>query len=133
MLSRAVPLRVLYVDDDRVNSLLFVEICRLAGSIEVESAQCGADALELLDTWTPDLLVIDLHLPDTTGFELLPALRLRADAPTLPAILCTADETASVEQRAREVGFDACWTKPVELQTVIGAMSTRRRLAGTVP
>ncbi len=125
------PLRVLYVDDDRVNTLLFTEVCRLAGQCEVESAQTGAEALELLGSWTPDILVIDLHLPDTTGYELLPALRLRAQAPTLPAILCTADEAVLVEQRAREVGFDGCWTKPVDLKTVVRELSARRPLPGT--
>ena len=128
-----VPLRVLYVDDDRVNTLLFTEVCRLAGHCEVESAQSGAEALELLGSWTPDILVIDLHLPDTTGYELLPALRLRAQSPAMPAILCTADETALVEQRAREVGFDICWTKPVAAQTVIRELSARRPFPGTSP
>ena len=56
--------RVLYVDDDRINSLLFVETCRVAGGAEVETAATAGEALELVQTWAPDLLVIDLHLPD---------------------------------------------------------------------
>ena len=61
-------LRVLYVDDDRVNSLLFVEACRFAGGVEVETAATAAEALELVRHWTPELLVIDLHLPDLDGY-----------------------------------------------------------------
>ncbi len=123
-------MRVLYVDDDRVNSLLFTETCRLAGDIEVETAVTGAEALELVQTWRPDLMVIDLHLPDTDGYQLLAALRKTLAQPKLPAILCTADEAALVQEPARAAGFDSCWTKPVELQSVIDELTRRNASPG---
>ena len=124
-------MKVLYVDDDRINTLLFVETCRFARGVEVETAGTGAEALEVALRWRPDLLVIDLHLPDTTGYDLLPALRQALSAPLLPAFLCTADEAPLVEQPAREAGFAGCWTKPVELQKVIDEL--QRRSAGNGP
>jgi len=124
-------MRVLYVDDDRVNSLLFVETCRLAGGIDVETAVTGTEALDLVAQWVPDLLVLDLHLPDTDGYRLLADLRLRLHAPALPAILCTADEAALVQGPARAAGFDDCWTKPVDLQAVIDELTRRNRSPGT--
>lgn len=123
-------MRVLYIDDDRVNSLLFTETCRLAGGVEVETASTGAEALELVQAWQPDLLVIDLHLPDTDGYRLLPALRGQMAAPALPAILCTADEASLVQGPARAAGFDSCWTKPVELQAVIDELTRRNASPG---
>ena len=122
-------MRVLYVDDDRVNTLLFAETCRLSGGIELETATCGAEALEIVASWNPDLLVIDLHLPDTTGYDLLPALRHRHGVATLPAILCTADEPDMVAGPARAAGFDAWWTKPVELTQIIDELGRRARAA----
>ena len=119
-------MRVLYIDDDRINTLLFVETCRLAGDVEVETALSGAEAQELSRRWSPELLVIDLHLPDTTGYELLPALRRQLGAPALPAYLCTADEPAQVAGPARAAGFDGCWTKPVVLQQVLQELARRR-------
>ena len=119
-------MRVLYIDDDRINTLLFVETCRLAGDVEVETALSGAEAQELSRRWAPELLVIDLHLPDTTGYELLPALRRQLGAPALPAYLCTADEPAQVAGPARAAGFDGCWTKPVVLQQVLQELARRR-------
>jgi CheY-like chemotaxis protein len=116
---------VLYVDDDRVNTLLFVETCRFAPGVEVETALTGAEALELVHNWTPDLLVIDLHLPDTTGYQLLPALRACLSAPSLPAFLCTADEAQRVAGPARAAGFDGCWTKPVDLSVVLSELALR--------
>ena len=118
-------MKVLYIDDDRINTLLFVETCRFARGVEVDTASTGADALELALRWRPDLLVVDLHLPDTTGYDLLPAIRQALAAPNLPAFLCTADEAPLVEQPAREAGFAGCWTKPVELQQVLDELNRR--------
>ena len=121
-------LRVLCVDDDRLSSLLFAETCRAAGGVEVEVevADSGAEALSLVQAWTPDLLVIDLHLPDVSGYALLPALRSRMATPAT-AFLCTADEATLVEQPAREAGFDGCWTKPVHLAAVQAAVACCRQ------
>jgi CheY-like chemotaxis protein len=118
-------MRVLYIDDDRVNTLLFVETCRFAPGVEVETALTGAEALERIATWAPDMLVIDLHLPDTTGYDLLPVLRARLATPNLPAFLCTADQAQSVAGPARAAGFDGCWTKPVDLSVVLSELALR--------
>lgn len=132
-------MRVLYVDDDRVQALLFAEVCRVAGLTEVEVAGNGAEALDGLRSawlpWRPDLLVIDLHLPDTNGLQLLPALRAalsagRADA-FVPAVLCTADEPDMVGADARAAGFDDCWTKPVTPELLRAAQ--RRYAPGVRP
>lgn len=118
-------MRVLYVDDDRINSLLFEETCRVVGeSVALEVAANGAEALEVAERWQPELLVIDLHLPDTNGYALLGALRQCLRQPDIPAYLCTADEPSEVESAAQQAGFTACWTKPVRLQTVIGVLNS---------
>ncbi len=122
-------MRVLYIDDDRINTLLFVETCRLATGVEVETALTGAEALELVTDWRPELLVVDLHLPDTDGYALLHQLRSALGQPALPAILCTADEAALVARPAHEAGFDGCWTKPVELQVILDELARRGRAA----
>ncbi len=118
-------MRVLYIDDDRINSLLFVEACRFAGGVETETAASGAEALEVLQTFDAQVLVIDLHLPDTNGYALLPALRAQLQAPSLPAFLCTADETALVAGPAKAAGFDGCWSKPVDLQSILAELARR--------
>ena len=123
-------MRLLYIDDDRINTLLFVEACRFAGGVETETASSGAEALELVRRWVPDLLVIDLHLPDTTGYTLLPALRAQLNAPALPAFLCTAEEASLVEEPSRRVGFEGCWTKPVDLNLILAELARRSGSAG---
>ena len=119
-------MRVLYVDDDRINTLLFVETCRVAGGFEVRSAASASEALLAVHDWAPDLLVIDLHLPDQSGYELLPALRSQLQAPDLPAYLCTADDERQVQTPARAAGFTGCWVKPVDLNIVLRVLAQLR-------
>ena len=122
-------MRVLYVDDDRVNALLFVEVCRLAPGVEVESASSGEEALGMLPDFAPDLCVLDLHLPDTDGLALLPQLRHAAER-ELPAYLCTAEDDPSLEARAANAGFEGCWSKPLDLSRILAEL---RRLARAGP
>jgi two-component system, OmpR family, response regulator len=123
-------MRVLYVDDDRVNTLLFVEACRFAPGLSVDTADSGAEALALaLEAATlPDVLVIDLHLPDTDGYALLATLRrtLPGLART-PAFLCTADDARSVQGQALAAGYAGCWAKPVLLPALLADLATVAR------
>lgn len=114
-------MRVLYVDDDRVNSILFAEICRLASGVTVEVAGSGEEALDLLESTAVDLLVLDLHLPDGDGLALLPRLRQRAGR-ELPAYLCSADDPRQLEAPARDAGFEACWAKPLDVPLVLATL-----------
>ncbi len=114
-------MRVLYVDDDDARGLLFAELCRMAQGVTVESASTAAEAMELLERLGADLLVLDLHLPDGDGFSLLPLLRQRAGR-RLPAYLCSADDPAQTEEQARKAGFEACWSKPLDVPLVLAAL-----------
>jgi CheY-like chemotaxis protein len=114
-------MRVLYVDDDRVNSLLFGEVCRMACGVVVETAGSRAEALEALARSGADLLVLDLHLPDGDGFSLLPQLWECAGR-RLPAYLCSADDSDEITAQARSSGFEACWSKPLDVPRVLEAL-----------
>jgi CheY-like chemotaxis protein len=123
--------RVLYVDDDRVNSVLFCEIANLVPGTEVRVAGSAAEALELLGVpGETDVLVLDLHLPDGDGYQLLPQLRARA-ARRLPAYLCTADDPGQVADSAQAAGFDACWSKPLDLSLVLASLKQHAAAAGS--
>jgi CheY-like chemotaxis protein len=64
------------------------------------------------------VLVLDSHLPDTTGMDLLPALRALPGLATVPAYMCSADALPSDVQRALAGGFDGYWTKPIDFDAV---------------
>ena len=118
-------MHLLYVDDDRINVMLFEAACATLPGVTVTSAGRGAEALALLAEHRPDLLVIDLHLPDTDGHVLLADLRAALALPAVPAFLCSADDGDALRCAAAAAGFSGCWTKPVDrglLRRELGAL-----------
>ena len=111
-------LRVLYVDDDRINTLLFVEVCKADQRLAVVTAASGEDALETARETRPHVLVVDLHMPDTDGLALLPRLRQLDGLAQAPAFLCTAEQLEEVQAPAQQAGFDGVWIKPVDLPAI---------------
>ncbi len=106
-------MRLLYVDDDRINTLLFEAACADVADVEWRCADAPGPAVTLAREWAATLWVIDLNLPGADGFELLRQLRgLPGQAATL-AVLCSADLSPALPQQAHQAGFSACWPKPV--------------------
>ncbi|MGE4051818.1 MAG: ATP-binding protein, partial [Piscinibacter sp.] len=120
------PLRVLYVEDNRINALLFEEAMRLLGGIELQIAESGEEALRLIEGWTPQVLVLDANLPDMNGHELLARLRGDAALAAVPAFMCSADAMPEDLERARASGFRGYWTKPIEMAKVSAALDALR-------
>ena len=116
-------MQLLYVDDDRINLMLFEAACAAIDGVQVSTAAHGAEALDVAREQPPQLLVIDLHLPDTDGAALLRTLRAEPGLAAVPAFLCSADDGPAVRQIAAEAGFKGCWPKPMDSQ------SLRRELA----
>jgi CheY-like chemotaxis protein len=111
-------MRLLYVEDNRINALLFEEALRTLAHVELRIAEDGAQALQIVRAWRPDVLVLDSHLPDTTGLELLPDLRALSGLEETPAFMCSADAMHTDVQRALAAGFDGYWTKPIDFDAV---------------
>ncbi|MFT3955544.1 MAG: PAS domain S-box protein [Piscinibacter sp.] len=125
----AEPLRLLYVEDNRINALLFEEAMRVLGGVELQVAEDGAEALRLVGHWTPQVLVLDANLPDMNGHELLGRLRQLPGLAEVPAFMCSADAMPEDLARARAAGFRDYWTKPIELPKVSAALDTLRQAA----
>jgi two-component system, OmpR family, response regulator len=117
-------MHVLCVEDDRVNRLLLELVLQQIDGLTVDCAETGAEALALAASQSPDLLIVDLHLPDTDGLALLPRLRQAACRPDLPALLCTAELPADVLTRATEAGYFQTWGKPVTVEQVRATLSS---------
>lgn len=120
----ASALRVLFVDDDRINAFLFENLCAALPGVHTRCAGNGGEALEAAADWRPDVLVLDLHLPDTTGTELLG--QLRAALGPVPAFLCSAEEPATLEPIARAAGFTGVWPKPVDEARLLSDLAIMR-------
>jgi CheY-like chemotaxis protein len=90
---------ILVVDDDPAVRALLARTIREGGWTPVE-AEHGVAALERLGDAVPDLILLDLVMPEMDGFELLDALRARDDAPTPPVVVLTSKDLTE-EDRAR--------------------------------
>jgi CheY-like chemotaxis protein len=115
-------LRLLYVEDNRINALLFEETIRLRTDVELMLAEDGKEALSLVQHWRPDVLVLDAHLPDMNGLQLLVALRAQAELHNVPAFMCSADASPNDIERAAHAGFTGYWTKPIDLRLLMAEL-----------
>ncbi|WP_214767020.1 MULTISPECIES: response regulator transcription factor [unclassified Exiguobacterium] len=102
-------MHILVIDDEAsIRHLVKLQL-ELDGQT-VESAADGAAALALQTTQTFDLIVLDLMLPDTTGFDLIP--RLRKTTPDLPILMLTARDQMNDKIIGLQLGADDYMTKP---------------------
>jgi len=115
--------RVLYVEDNPLNALLFEEALRREAGVELCVVDSGEEAMALVEHWTPELLIIDMNLPGITGTELLQALRQQPALARVPAVVCSADAMPDDRARALAAGFDHYWTKPIDVRALPGAIA----------
>jgi CheY-like chemotaxis protein len=109
-------MHLLYVDDDRINLMLFENACAALPGLQLSTAADGAEALQRVREMPPQLMVIDLHLPDTDGPALLRVLRREDGLAGVPAFLCSADDGPELRALATDAGFQGCWSKPIDGQ-----------------
>jgi len=112
------PLHVLYVEDNRINAMLFEEALRPYAQLSLDIAEDGQMALSMARDKAPDVLVLDAHLPGMSGFDVLRALRTLPQLEKTPAFMCSADAMPDDVARATAAGFAGYWTKPIDIQQV---------------
>ncbi len=107
--------RILIVDDHPLN-LKLARLILAAEGYEIRTAEDADSTLQVLATFTPRMILMDLQLPGVDGFEL--TRRLKADPATagIMIVALTAFAMKGDERRAREAGCDGYITKPVDAE-----------------
>jgi two-component system, OmpR family, KDP operon response regulator KdpE len=120
----AAPLRVLVIDDEPpIRKLLRVGLS--AHGYQIVEASNGKMALELLSEQAPDLVILDLGLPDMQGHELLRTMRTRNDSVPIVVLSSRDDETGKVQ--ALDAGADDYVTKPFGMDELLARMRAALR------
>ncbi|MDQ6885082.1 MAG: ATP-binding protein [Candidatus Dormibacteraeota bacterium] len=116
---------VLYIEDVATNVQLIEEVIARRPSIRLISASLGGTGLDLARDHRPDLILLDLHLPDHNGGEVL--RRLREDSATqfIPVVVLTADATRRQLDALLKAGASQYLTKPLHVHRLLEALDER--------
>ncbi|GAB4418851.1 MAG: response regulator [Anaerolineae bacterium] len=126
--------RIFVVDDDVVSLKLSTAVLKQAG-YEVLTAQRGYEALQRIDQIRPDLLILDLNMPDMTGYEVCQKLRSNPRYTHLPILMLTGANTLEEKVKGFEAGVDDYLVKPfqpVEFQVRVKSLIRRNATAPAV-
>ena len=121
--------QLLYIEDNSVNVLLVEELVKSMPGLQIASEPTGAAGVARAGSLQPDVVLVDLQLPDFDGFEVL--RRLRADPATahLRCIALSANGMPDDIQRGLAGGFDDYWTKPIKFKPFLEALERMFPLA----
>ncbi len=124
---------VLYIEDDVANVQLVERLLMQRPNINVMTSLLGSVGIELAQEYRPDLILLDVHLTDLHGFEVLE--RLQGDSRTvdIPVVVLSADATTWQRRRFRNAGVYDYLSKPLEPATVARRHRPARRRPGRVP
>lgn len=115
--------RVLIVDDQRDN-LSVAEMVFHFHKAEVRIAHNGIEGLEVLKEFRPTLILLDLSMPEMSGWEMFKEIRANENTAHIPVIALTAHAMAGDEARVMQAGFDGYIAKPFSVVTIIYQIQT---------
>jgi two-component system, cell cycle response regulator DivK len=113
--------RVLVVEDNSKNMKLFRDVLTATGYRTLE-ATTGAGAVELAAEHVPDLVLMDIQLPDFDGSEALSRLRADERTASIPVLALTAQAMHGDRERFLAAGFDGYVSKPVDVVELLGTV-----------
>lgn len=106
--------KVLIVEDNELNMKLFHDLLEAHG-IGVVETRNGHDVLELARANKPDLILMDIQLPEVSGLEVTTWLKADAELKSIPVVAVTAFAMKGDEQKIRESGCDDYMSKPISV------------------
>jgi CheY-like chemotaxis protein len=114
------PTAILIIDDDKLIRWSLSTVLGRAG-YRVHEAATGQEGLAAVESGTPDLVLLDIMLPDMDGFSVLTAIHQAH--PDLPVLMMTADATADTAKQALRLGARGHLDKPCDPAVLLAAVS----------
>ncbi|MCK5396446.1 MAG: response regulator, partial [Gammaproteobacteria bacterium] len=110
---------IVYVEDDPVNAHLMSEIINKLTNHHLVIAKTGKEGLKLILEQLPDLVLLDIGLPDIDGYEILEQMHSHPQAKKIPVIALTAKAMIDDVERGEKAGFDDYMVKPVRADELL--------------
>jgi signal transduction histidine kinase/response regulator RpfG family c-di-GMP phosphodiesterase len=110
---------VLYIEDNPFNMTLMKRITDKRSAVRLIEASQGRLGLDLARAQRPDLILLDLHLPDISGLEVLEHLREDPNTSLIPVVIVTSDATPEQARRLLASGAHSYMTKPVDIASML--------------
>lgn len=115
---------LLYIEDNLSNLRLITRIVARRPAIHLLSAETGALGLKMAREHRPDWILLDLHLPDSNGDQVLALLRADPRTSEIPVVMISADDRPGKRKQMLTAGARAFLTKPVEVRTLLGVLDS---------
>lgn len=114
---------VLVVEDNELNMRLF---CDLLDAYGFETFECkdGSDAVDIARNKKPDLIIMDIQLPEVSGLDITRWIKDDEELSDIPVLAVTAFAMRADEQRVREAGCEAYLSKPIQMSSFIRAVES---------
>lgn len=116
--------KVLFVEDDKAQILLIEHILKDA-NITVKSITKGEEVMDMLESFNPDLILMDLNLEGITGDKLVKVIRKKPLYTNLPIVFLTADTSLESRMKVLNSGADDLLTKPINPKLLVAALKNR--------
>jgi PAS domain S-box-containing protein len=113
---------VLYIEDNEPNVQVIEHVVRLRPEWRLIHAALGQLGIELAQAHRPDLVLLDLHLPDLSGRDVLLRLKSQPTTAATPIAILTADANSSLPRQLRDAGADHFLTKPLDIDDVLALL-----------
>jgi CheY-like chemotaxis protein len=110
---------VMYIDDNEVNVLLVETLLADVAGLRFISSNRPAEGLKLAQREKPSLLLLDIHMPEMDGYEVLARLRSSPATADIPVVAVSADAMPTDLDAAKAAGFSAYLTKPLDFEQLL--------------
>lgn len=116
------PAKVLVVEDNELNMKLFHDLLEAHGIATIQT-RSGKDVMEIARLQRPDLILMDIQLPEVSGLEVTKWLKADPDLKSIPVIAVTAFAMKGDEQKIREGGCEDYISKPISVTKFMETIS----------
>ena len=120
---------LLYIEDNPSNLHLVERVLTACPAVRLLGARGGAEGVALARRQRPDLILLDLHLPDLPGWEVLARLRASKTTRRIPVVAVSADATPETVERAMRAGAQSYLTLPLNVDDLYRLLPERCRPA----